>query len=166
VAGDDLKALFLAHGQDLQAYLTRRLRDPEAAADLTQQTFVRFAERLLGATVLNARPYLYRTAHNLAVDHLRRIARSRTDVVASEELALIPEDAQEREDVIEARQRLDLLRGAIAELPERTRRIFVLHRLEELTYAEIAQRLGISESSVQKHLAKALRHVMRRVHGR
>lgn len=61
---------------------------------------------------------------------------------------------------------LQQLRDAVAELPERTQQIFRLNRLEGLTYAEVARRLGISDSSVQKHLAKALAHVMRRLQER
>ncbi|HHK0213861.1 TPA: RNA polymerase sigma factor [Pseudomonas aeruginosa] len=52
------------------------------------------------------------------------------------------------------------LREIVAELPPRTREIFRLNRLEGLTHAEVARRLEISDSSVQKHLARALAHVM------
>ena len=78
-------------------------------------------------------------------------------------IAEIPADLPGPEEITAGRERLDCLRAAIQELPERTRQIFVLHRLEELTYDQVADRLGISESSVQKHLAKALQHVMRRL---
>lgn len=59
-------------------------------------------------------------------------------------------------------QRISLLQ-AVAELPERTREIFRLNRLEGLTHAEVARQLGISDSSVQKHLSKALAYVMQRL---
>jgi RNA polymerase sigma factor (sigma-70 family) len=67
---------------------------------------------------------------------------------------------------MDTRERLDRLRSVIQELPERTRQVFVLHRIEELTYGEVAARLGISESSVQKHLAKALQYVVQRLRSR
>ena len=161
--GKDLKRLFVAHRRELQAYLTVRLRDREMAADLTQETFLRFAEQGARSAVLHDRSYLYRTAQNLAIDHLRRANRHRTDSVAHEAIAEIPADLPGPEEITAGRERLDCLRAAIQELPERTRQIFVLHRLEELTYDQVADRLGISESSVQKHLAKALQHVMRRL---
>lgn len=62
-----------------------------------------------------------------------------------------------------ARRRLRQLEGAVAELPERTRRIFVLNRLHGETYQEIADRLGVSVSTVQKHLMRALAHAMFRL---
>ena len=89
--------------------------------------------------------------------------RRRTDTTAHDDMADIAEDRPSLEDVIDARQRLSHLRAVVAELPQRTRQVFVLHRIEELTYGEVAARLGISESSVQKHLARALRHVMQRI---
>jgi RNA polymerase sigma factor (sigma-70 family) len=161
--GKDLKRLFLTHRRELQAYLIERLRDREMAADLTQETFLRFAEGGAKAAIHQDRSYLYRIARNLAIDQVRRTARHRTDATAHEDLADIPEDCASPEEVIYARERLDHLRLAIREMPERTRRIFVLNRIEELNYREVAARLGISESSVQKHLAKGLQHIMQRM---
>ncbi|WP_425645298.1 RNA polymerase sigma factor [Agrobacterium leguminum] len=163
--GKTLKGLFLAHKRELQAYLTHKLKDSETAADLTQETFLRYAEQ--GATkdtgILHGRSYLYRTAHNLAVDHVRQKARQKTDAIAHEDMASIPDDAPSLEDEADSKQKVDRLRLVVAELPERTRQIFVLNRIEGLSYAETAERLGVSESSVQKHLAKALSHVMQRL---
>lgn len=161
--GKDLKALFLAHRRELHAYLTHKLRDKDAAADLTQETFLRYVEHGRGAAVLHDRSYLYRTAHNLAVDHIRETVRRRTDAVAAGDLAGLADERPSLEDAADARQRLDRLRRIVQELPERTRRVFVLNRIDGLTHREVAVRLGISDSSVQKHLAKALRHVMRRL---
>ncbi len=163
VSGKDLKRLFLAHRRELNAYLAERLHDREVAADLTQDAFVRFAEQGAQAAVMHDRSYLYRTAQNLAIDHVRRADRQRTDVTAHEDLAEIPEGLPSPEDIVNARERLDQLRAAIQELPQRTRQVFVLTRIEELTYYSVAMRLGISESAVQKHLATALQHVMQRL---
>ena len=163
--GKDLKDLFLAHRRELQAYLTDRLRDSEAAADLTQETFLRYVEQRqnAGTTVVQDRPYLYRTARNLAIDHTRRQARQRTDSVGNEELLRLPQDDPSPETAADARRKLARLDAAVKELPERTRQIFVLGRLEGLSHRDIADRLRISESSVQKHLAKALHHVMQQL---
>jgi len=160
LVGKDLKQLFLAHRRELQAYLTRRLRDREIAADLTQETFLRFAEQGSRTTVVDDRSYLYRTATNLAIDHVRRIGRHRTDPTPYGDLAGIPEDQPGPEQIVDGRQRLNRLRAIVGKMPERTRQVFVLYRIEGLTYGEVAGRLGISVSSVQKHLAIALQHVL------
>ncbi|MCO2365481.1 RNA polymerase subunit sigma-70 [Pseudomonas aeruginosa] len=125
LAEQDLKALFLRHARQLQSYLLRKTRDPHLAADLAQESFLRLTEQRHKEPIEHVDAYLYRTAHNLTIDHYR----------------------QER-------------RRIVAELPPRTREIFRLNRLEGLTHAEVARRLEISDSSVQKHLARALAHVM------
>lgn len=165
MTGKTLKGLFLAHRRELQAYLTYKLKDAETAADLTQEAFLRFAEQnsASGVNVAYGRSYLYRTAHNLAIDHVRQKARQKTDASAHDEMAAIADDKPTQEEQTDARQKLELLQAAVVELPERTRQIFVLNRIEGLSYTETAERLGISESSVQKHLAKALLHVTQRL---
>ncbi|BAV65348.1 RNA polymerase sigma factor [Sphingobium cloacae] len=163
MAGKALKRLYLAHGRALQDYLTHKLRDPAAAADLAHDAFVRIAERGNAAALSNDRSYLFRTAHNLAVDHIRRVERRRTDPTDDERLAEIHDDAPPLDEAVAARQMLARLHDVVADLPDRTRRIFVLAKVEGLTYAEVADQLGISESSVQKHLSIALAHIMHRM---
>ncbi|HWV09337.1 MULTISPECIES: RNA polymerase sigma factor [unclassified Pseudomonas] len=159
----DLKSLFAKHSQALQRLLTRKVRDPHLAADLVQESFLRLAEQRGKEPIENIPAYLYRTARNLMVDHSRQNQRRRTDLVPHEALHDIVEDAPSLEEQAVAAQHLRQLREAVAELPPRTRDIFRLNRLEGLTHAEVARQLGISDSSVQKHLAKALAHVMQRL---
>ena len=163
----DIKRLFLAHRRELQAYLTRKLGgDRDIAADLTQETFLRFAQQRSGhpaKAIAHERSYLYRTAHNLAVDHMVRESQDKTDAIPQGELVAIPDDTPSPEQATLQRNRLALVRAALLELPERTRQVFALARLEGLTYREVATRLEISDSSVQKHLAKATEHVMQRL---
>jgi RNA polymerase sigma factor (sigma-70 family) len=109
------------------------------------------------------RSYLYRTAHNLAVDHVRQQARQKTEATPEDEIAKIADHRPSQEEEVDARLRLDRLRIIVSELPENTREIFVLNRIDGLSYSETADRVGMSESSVQKHLAKALLHVTRRL---
>jgi RNA polymerase sigma-70 factor (ECF subfamily) len=166
VASKDIKGLFLDHQRELQVFLTRKLRDAETAADLTQETFLRFAEHGQGgsaAAVTHARSYLYRTAHNLAVDHVRQQKREQTDVCPGDALAGIADESPLADRIVDGRSDLDRARQALLELPERTRQVFALTRLEGLTYRDVALRLEISDSSVQKHLAKAIAHVMQRL---
>ena len=154
--------LFHAHARELRVYLTRRLSNAEVAAELTQEVFVKLLEqrrRHPEATVTHERSYLYRMAHNLAVDHLRRRV---PESGGEEELAALEAEAPSPERTAAGRRELELVRRAILELPDRTRQIFVLARIEGQSYRAIAVRLGISESSVQKHLAKAVAHVMQR----
>lgn len=162
-----LKSLYASYQRELLAYLTSKLRDAELAADLTQETFLRFAEKSSADTAdfQNTRSYLYRTAHNLAVDHIRQQARRRTDLPGSEVLAELADDAPGQEDITLGRERLEQLKSALSGLPPRTRDIFILNRIEGLSYRDVAETLGISESSVQKHLARALLQVTSSLRG-
>lgn len=167
VGGKDIKWLFLAHRGELQAYLTRKLRNADIAAELTQETFLRFVEQNGGAAVLTPiahdRSYLYRVAHNLAVDYVRGQRRENLDAAAQDRLADIADDTPSPEQLACGQSELVRLRRILLELPERTRAVFVLTRIDRLTYRETAERLEISESSVQKHLARAVKHVMQRL---
>ncbi|MEX2455435.1 MAG: RNA polymerase sigma factor [Rhodospirillaceae bacterium] len=163
---NDLTSLFLAHRRELHAFLNKKLRNADTAADLTQETFLRFAEfRADNPTVAIAheRSYLYRTAHNLAIDHLRRERRAPTERADDVEIAGVADDIPSPEAIIGGREEIDRIREALLELPDRTRQVFALARLEGLIYQDVADRLGISTSSVQKHLMTATRHVMLRL---
>ena len=162
MAERDLSALFLAHRRELEVYLTRQVQCRDTAADLLQETFVRLAQQPANAGLSNVRAYLYRIARNLVIDHFRRDERRLTLPLPLDQLADLPDAAVPVDRDFEARQTLAALREAIAELPRRTREVFELNRIEGLTYAEVAQRLGVSNSSVQKHLARALFHAMQR----
>ena len=159
----DLKGLFLKHADTLRGYLARKVRDPQLAADLVQESFLRLAEKPAGERIDNSQGYLYRTASNLLIDHIRQEARRKTDSVPHEALAEIEDEVAGLEAQAMAQQQRQALKQALAELPERTQQIFRLNRIEGMTHAQVAQHLDISDSSVQKHLAKALAYVMQRL---
>ncbi|WP_240722189.1 RNA polymerase sigma factor [Poseidonocella sp. HB161398] len=165
MADNPVQRLFTSHRGELESYLTRKIRDPEVAADLTQETFLRFMQRggETGEVIGNVRSYLYRTAHNLMVDYLRQQGRARVDTPGPEVMDHLTDDRPDQEQATLDRERLQLLAAALRDLPLRSRQIFLLARIEGLSYREVAARLEISESSVQKHLARTLLHVTRRL---
>ncbi|MBO5390230.1 MAG: RNA polymerase subunit sigma-70, partial [Pseudomonas sp.] len=88
----DLKGLFLKHASTLRGYLARKVRDPQLAADLVQESFLRMAERDRKEHIDNSPGYLYRIAGNLLVDHIRQETRRKTDTVPHEALAEIEDE--------------------------------------------------------------------------
>ncbi len=162
---NDIKQLFLAYRRELTGYLANKLRDADAAADIAQDAFLRLAEqqqRPGGLAVTHARSYLFRTARNLAIDHVRRSQRNPVQLAEDDQWLDLPEHRPDSDHGLTMRRELEQVRAALAELPERTRQVFLLTRVEGRTYPEAARILGISDSSVQKHLARAIAHVMSR----
>ncbi len=153
---------------DLRRFLTKRLKCAEAAADLTHETYLRLRQQSRGADYPhdNARALAFHIAMNLAVDYQRK-ASVRSRYLADEGaecFSEVPSSRQSQpEHILIARQRLDVLRGALDELSPECRTVFLLHGVEGLKYAEIAARLGISVSMVGRHLAQAMLHCASRV---
>jgi RNA polymerase sigma-70 factor (ECF subfamily) len=135
--------------------LTRVAGDPAAAEDCLQTAHVRLAEFRRSRTVVNEKGFLVHTARNIAIDEARR-ARTRAEAPGGIDAVMeLRDDRPLQDEVLLARERLARVREALASLPERTRDIFLMHRLAGLKYREIAERVGVSVSAVEKHIAKA-----------
>ncbi|MBB3771273.1 MULTISPECIES: RNA polymerase sigma factor [Ancylobacter] len=161
----DLSLVFSSHSRELRTYLQRRLGDGHTASDLMQDTFLNVLERP-ETCIQDIRAYLYAIARNLLVNHHKQERRRRTQTLAPEAFAQMVDDRPSPEEIVDSRLQLERLHGLVREMPVRTQEIFVLSRIEGLTQIEVARRLGISESSVQKHLAVAIAHMTRRLRGR
>ena len=127
--------------------------------DLTQEVFARLAGRRSSDDIGQAEAYLFQTARSVLADRMRRRSTRRTDdhVEYDENRHAVEDFSTER--VLSGREQVQLVLAALEELPERTRFAFVLHRFEGLKQQEIARRLGISVSAVEKHMIRALRHI-------
>ncbi len=163
VSDMELTGLFLGHARALRGYLARRLGDSQLAADLVQESFLRLAEQQRQGRVQHSPGYLYQIARNLLVDHLRKQARRNTHSLAPEMLADLEDPLGCLETLAMAEQQRQALRDAMASLPPRTREVLQLNRLEGLTHAEVARKMEISDSCVQKHLARGLAIIMQRL---
>jgi RNA polymerase sigma-70 factor (ECF subfamily) len=140
----------------LRAYLRHRFPTIGDVDDIVQETYARlFRERQAGKT-FEARSYLFPVARNVAFDIFRRnraIAIGGLGEMAG--LGVL----EERPDAAETAchdQELELLHEAIRLLPERCREVFALRRLQGLSHREIAERLGISENTVDAQLCNAI----------
>src|SRR5690606_19301955 len=147
----------------LRAWFLKRAPAGVDAEDLVQDVFVRLARRGDIATIRQVEGYLFQTAASVLTDRVRhRVARRFDDHVAWRETD-DPSEVSSPDTVLMGREALAGLLAALAELPERRRAVFLLHRVDGLRYGEIAARLGISVSSVEKHMIKALAHLAGRL---
>lgn len=156
VSEDRLLAdLYRAESPRLVRILARRTRNPDDAHDLVQDVFFRLA-RLGGQALSLDRPqaYLRRIASNLLKDRAKSAANQSAalHVVADEKV--LPGIDPHR--ILESRDMLRRLEAAIMRLRPKTREVFMAHRIEGLTYAEIAERTGLSVKGVEKQISKAL----------
>lgn len=149
---------------DLLRFLTRRMGDAARAVDVAQDTYVRLATTPeVDADVREPRAYVFRVARNMAIDTLRR-HRLRDDFERDEDEGLAVADAGPTPEArLMDRQSLHALDAALADLPAKVRQALLLSRLEGATHAQIAARLGVSESMVAKYLAQALKHCRQRL---
>lgn len=134
-----------------------RLAGSSDVDDHLQTAFVKWETYRERGQVRNPEAFLLRTAMNSAYDEHRQRQR-RPQVPILDETGLT-DAAPLQDEAYAARQRLELVREGLAQLPHRTREIFLMHRLDGLKYDVIAARLGISASAVEKQVAKAMRHL-------
>ncbi len=140
----------------LQKLLRRRGASPQDAEDLVQEAVVRlFTYTRKAVEVRNAEAFLTRTALNLAVDLHRSTRRDRFEPDSVETLELL-DIGPMPDEVLAAEQRLLGMRQALDQVSRRTRDVFFMHRLQGFSHAEIAAKLGVSKSAVEKHIASAL----------
>ena len=131
----------------------RRGRTPHDADDLVQEAWVRLACYEREHAVDKPEAFLMRTALNLSIDsHRSRVSHG--EQVAIDEVVLFDPNPT-AEAVVLAREQVARLVVCVGRLSERTRVIFLSHRVDGLTYQEIAQAHQLSLSTVEKHVAKA-----------
>lgn len=164
-----LMAAYLERQMELRRFFLARLHSSTEAEDLVQDLYLKVTTARSVDDIRNPGAYLYRLASNLMLDRIRQQRRSAARdnawrathhvLSAVEDIADIPD----AEAIVSARQRLKGVMTALEALPERTQRVFRLHKFEGLRHAEVALRLGMSRSAVEKHMIDALRHLVTKV---
>lgn len=148
---------FQSHRRNLVRYLSRLVSSSEVAEDLTQEAFARvYVVRDDG--LRSPRSFLYRTAHNLAMDHMRHQRVAATEPLNAVLTDTLGDGAPSPETRFAAREELKLIEAAIEELPAKCRMVFILLRFEGRSYKEIACRMTLSETMVRKYAVRGLEH--------
>ncbi|CAG8865929.1 hypothetical protein PS627_01799 [Pseudomonas fluorescens] len=147
--------VFINQRLSLLRTLQRMVDNPSTAEDLLQETYLRVTRALGERPVEHLEPFVFQTARNLALDHLRaRRAQARTllDDVPEQVLHNVAAPLGSSEDAAHAEQLLKHLSVSLGQLSQRQQRIFILSRLHGASYLEIADQLKVSASTVQKEL--------------
>ena len=147
----------------MRRFFQARLGAAADVEDLLQDLYLKISAVDSSAEVREPRAYLYRLASNLMMDRWRSGRRSTARDGAWRDIAHVSgptedmDDAPSAEAVVAARQRLAKLMTALDALPDKTRTIFRLHKFQDLSYAEVAEKLSVSKSTVEKHMMSALK---------
>lgn len=142
-----------AYWGKLLKLVRRHTRGRGDAEDLLHSAYIRLEQYRAEHVVDNPGAFLVRAATNMAIDIHRHERLWTLDDSGHESQR--PDDAPLQDEVIAARARLARVKEGLAKLTPRTREIFLMHRLHGMKYREIAVHFGISQSAVEKHIAKA-----------
>ena len=161
-AGDRsaFEQIFREHFDGLAGFVYRLTRSRAIAEELVQDLFLEIwmrRERLVITETL--RTYLFRAARNRAFNHLRRNKLERLWRLRQPQ----PEETGAVDDEHSSDELAAAIRAAVASLPDRCREIFLLSREQNLTYAEIAQVLGLSIKTVETQMGRALKALRTRL---
>jgi RNA polymerase sigma factor (sigma-70 family) len=151
--------LFDKYRADLRRFLGASLHDKNDVDDLIQETFLNvWKQESQGRLEGDLRGYLFTTARNLAFNRWRYNRARRTDkhVRLSEEVDAVC--SIDYEKLLFEREGIRILEKALANLAPQTRTIFLMHHVEGAGSDEIARQLCISTRTVERHMARALKH--------
>jgi len=149
----------LTHRDTLTGWLRARFPSISDAENLVQEAVSRVWRVCAQKPVASPRALLFATAHNLAVDHVRRERVVRLEAVDSlGELPAIEESPGPAEATAQ-HQELELLMQAVQSLPDRCRQVLTLRKIYGLSQKQIAAQLGIAEHTVEAQVANGMRRV-------
>ena len=165
---------FSAHVQPHEAMLRAWLRGHFETRididDIVQEAYLRVWRAQAAGELHAPKAFLFATARNLALDHLRRHHVSRTGPLVESDLSNVLDEQGDIPETVARNQELALLTEAIQTLPDRCRQIFTLRTVYGLTQRAIAEKLGISDRTVAAQLtigvAKCTDFMLRRYEGR
>jgi len=144
----------------LMRYFSKRLSERAEIEDLVHEVLTRLLRSTSLHSLENQRSYVFQTAHRVLIDWLRKRGTHHTRDHQSFDPETHGSEDFATDRVLLGREELKRAMAILQELPERTRAVFLLRRLEGMRYAEIAERLGVSVSTVEKQMCMALQHLM------
>ena len=148
----DLQDLFRRYNRDLVRFLCRRVSSQDVAADLTQELFLRLLTATPASPINDSKAYLFRAAGNLAINHNRRERLIAFDDPAC--LETIADESPCAERQLLSRQEMTIVARTLTEFPPLHREIFMLSRVDGLSFAQISARLGVPRQRAFDHLVR------------
>jgi RNA polymerase sigma factor (sigma-70 family) len=150
----DISRLYTKYYHDLRRFLMRKFKDDADIEDLVQDTFIKVYKSVNWHSIKNPKAYLFHAAQNLTIDKIRKKKHEKTFLHDSE--LEIGSDLIDPEREVLSHEQVKLLTNAISGLSPSVQQAFVLNKLYNLSYKEIAITMSLSVKTVEKHIAKGL----------
>jgi RNA polymerase sigma factor (sigma-70 family) len=144
----------------LRAWLVRRRVADLDVDDIVQEAYAVLAELKTVEHIRNPRTYLYSVAHSIILQHVRRLRIVAIETMAEVDRLGVYSEEPTPEEALSDFQELRVIARLVAALPHKCSEAFILRKVEGLSQREVAERMHISESTVEKHIGKAIRLLM------
>ncbi|MBL4802101.1 MAG: sigma-70 family RNA polymerase sigma factor [Emcibacter sp.] len=156
ISQHDIQGLYDEYRGPLVSFFGRRLPKDEDPEDMTQQVFIKLVEAVKHTELIFSRRLIFVIAKNALIDRLRWRKSHRVDKHDLLEDSLISCETPLPDRILQGKQQLDRFFNHLDDLPLRCKQVFLLHRVCNISQQEIADHLGISRSTVQKHMMNAM----------
>lgn len=156
ISSGPIAEAFLEHKSLLLNVAYSYVQDNHTAEDIVQDAITKVLAIAKNTEITNPKSYLITAVRNRALNHLSAGEKKYSVQVDNFVLLTVSNGEPDHQTVLEDKERLSLFLSALETLPPQCRRVLILKKLEGLSLKEIAAELGISVSTVQKHLTKAL----------
>ena len=152
---EEFKALFDSHFEDVRKYAFYRSGNEEIATDIAQDTFLRIWEKQQEIDPKKVKGLLFKIAGDLYISHYRKekVAFNFFTTFQPNHKSTTPEDEINFQELKNAYDK------ALKSMPEKQRTVFLMNRIDELKYKEIADQLGLSVKAIEKRMSQALDHL-------
>ncbi len=155
-----IAAHILPHEPELRGWLRQRpgIFNENDVDDVVQEAFARIWSADF-ARIRNGRAYLFSTVRHLLGEYARRSRIVRIELLGEIDSLNLISDEPGPERRVSARQELERLQAIVESLPIQCRRVFELLKFEGLSHREVAQRMGLSQKTIENHLTRALARI-------
>lgn len=155
-----------AHDLALKSYLRRSFPGERDVDDVVQESYLRVWKTRLAQPVASAKALLFHIARRVVVDRARRARTAKAEYLGDWAELNVLEDRPDAAESLSYAEKVHFLGETLAELPARCRQVMILRKIHDLSYAEIAARLGISERTVDSQLTRGMKLMAARLRQR
>lgn len=164
VQGEGVLNAFETHKSALKRFISRFLHSAQDIEDVAQEAFLRAYTAEQETDIQQPKSFLFRIARNVAVSELRLKSRQITDYIEDKASADVLLGEWTLEDEVTAHEKLGIHCEAVSTLPPQCRRVYLMRKVYGMPHKEIAERLEIAVSTVEKHLMKGVELCTKYVH--